>query len=64
MNAHFARSQRHADLGRLGDRRLLRDLGYVDGKWKTERSRRTCSMQARRRAGLQGTSKNALYGAG
>jgi aspartate-semialdehyde dehydrogenase len=33
MTALFARSERHADLARLGDRRLLRELSYVDGKW-------------------------------
>jgi len=33
MTAHFARSDRHAGLARLADRRLLRELAYVDGKW-------------------------------
>ena len=33
MSAHFARSHRHEALDRLGDRRLLRELAYVDGHW-------------------------------
>ena len=33
MSAHFARSHRHEVLDRLGDRRLLRELAYVDGHW-------------------------------
>ncbi|MER8380449.1 NAD-dependent succinate-semialdehyde dehydrogenase [Mesorhizobium sp. M0142] len=33
MSAHFARSQRHEALDRLADRRLLRELAYVDGHW-------------------------------
>ncbi|TPM03734.1 NAD-dependent succinate-semialdehyde dehydrogenase [Mesorhizobium sp. B2-3-11] len=33
MSAHFARSHRHEALDRLADRRLLRDLAYVDGHW-------------------------------
>ncbi len=33
MSAHFARPHRHEALDRLADRRLLRDLGYVDGHW-------------------------------
>lgn len=33
MSAHFARSHRHAALDRLADRRLLRELAYVDGHW-------------------------------
>ncbi len=31
--AHRARPVRHAALDRLADRRLLRELAYVDGKW-------------------------------
>lgn len=30
---HFARSLRHDALDRLTDRRLYRELGYVDGQW-------------------------------
>ena len=33
MSAHFARSDRHEALDRLADRRLLRELAYVDGRW-------------------------------
>ena len=33
MSAHFARSDRHDALDRLTDRRLLRELAYVDGHW-------------------------------
>ncbi len=33
MSAHFARSHRHEALDRLTDRRLLRELAYVDGHW-------------------------------
>src|SRR3546814_17705042 len=33
VTAHFARPDRHAGLARLADRRLLRELAYVDGKW-------------------------------
>ena len=32
-HAHFARSLRHDALDRLVDRRLLRELAYVDGHW-------------------------------
>ncbi|MGX5832180.1 NAD-dependent succinate-semialdehyde dehydrogenase, partial [Mesorhizobium sp. 43Arga] len=33
MSAHFARQNRHEALDRLADRRLLRELAYVDGQW-------------------------------
>ncbi|TIQ21080.1 MAG: NAD-dependent succinate-semialdehyde dehydrogenase [Mesorhizobium sp.] len=33
MSAHFARPHRHEALDRLADRRLLRQLAYVDGHW-------------------------------
>jgi aspartate-semialdehyde dehydrogenase len=33
MSAHFARSHRHEALDRLADRRLLRELAYVNGHW-------------------------------
>ncbi|TIX77219.1 MAG: aldehyde dehydrogenase family protein, partial [Mesorhizobium sp.] len=33
MSAHFTRPQRHEALDRLADRRLLRELAYVDGHW-------------------------------
>lgn len=33
MSAHFARMHRHDALDRLVDRRLLRELAYVDGQW-------------------------------
>src|SRR3546814_21193759 len=33
VTAHFARPDRHAGLARLADRRFLRELAYVDGKW-------------------------------
>jgi aspartate-semialdehyde dehydrogenase len=37
MTAHFGRPDRHPDLARLADRRLLRELAYVDGKWSAGR---------------------------
>lgn len=33
MSAHFARPDRHAALDGLNDRRMLRELAYVDGNW-------------------------------
>ncbi len=33
MSAHFARPDRHPALDRLHDRRMLRELAYVDGQW-------------------------------
>ncbi|MET2828163.1 NAD-dependent succinate-semialdehyde dehydrogenase [Mesorhizobium shangrilense] len=33
MSAHFARQNRHEALDGLADRRLLRELAYVDGHW-------------------------------
>ena len=33
MSAHFARPDRHPALDRLLDRRMLRELAYVDGHW-------------------------------
>ncbi|MGX9411545.1 aldehyde dehydrogenase family protein, partial [Mesorhizobium sp. 14Arga] len=33
MSAHFARTHRHEALDRLADRRLMRELAYVDGHW-------------------------------
>ena len=33
MSAHFARTERHGALDRLADRRLLRELAYVGGRW-------------------------------
>ncbi|WP_137932659.1 NAD-dependent succinate-semialdehyde dehydrogenase [Mesorhizobium comanense] len=33
MSAHFARPHRHQALERLADRRLLRELAYIDGHW-------------------------------
>lgn len=33
MSARFSRSIRHPALDRLADRRLLRELAYVDGQW-------------------------------
>ena len=33
MTAQFTPLQRHASLDRLSDRRLLRELGYIDGAW-------------------------------
>ena len=33
MSAHFARPDRHPALDRLEDRRMLRELAYVDGHW-------------------------------
>lgn len=33
MSAQLARTNRHDALDRLTDRRLLRELAYVDGQW-------------------------------
>ncbi len=33
MSAHFARPDRHPALDGLRDRRMLRELAYVDGHW-------------------------------
>lgn len=33
MSAHFAQPKRHAGLDRLSDKRMLRELAYVDGQW-------------------------------
>jgi aspartate-semialdehyde dehydrogenase len=33
MSAHFAQPKRHAGLDRLADKRMLRELAYVDGHW-------------------------------
>ncbi|MCX8282219.1 NAD-dependent succinate-semialdehyde dehydrogenase [Phyllobacterium sp. 0TCS1.6C] len=33
MSAHFARPDRHAALDGLKDRRMLRELAYIDGHW-------------------------------
>jgi aspartate-semialdehyde dehydrogenase len=33
MSAHFARPERHQALDRLTDRRLFRELAYIDGHW-------------------------------
>ena len=38
MSAQFARPERHAALSRLNDRRLLRELAYVDGRWTAAES--------------------------
>jgi len=38
MSAHFARQNRHEALDRLVDRRLLRELGYVDGHWTASKA--------------------------
>lgn len=40
-NAHFAPTPRHEALGRLADRRLLRELAYVDGHWTASTSARS-----------------------
>lgn len=34
MSAHFARPDRHPALDGLQDRRMLRELAYVDGQWR------------------------------
>lgn len=33
MSAHFAQLKRHAGLDRLADKRMLRELAYIDGHW-------------------------------
>ncbi|MER9879492.1 NAD-dependent succinate-semialdehyde dehydrogenase [Mesorhizobium sp. M0118] len=44
MSAHFARSQRHEALDRLADRRLLRELAYVDGHWTASETAESFEM--------------------
>lgn len=41
MSAHFAQPARHSALDRLADRRLLRELAYVDGRWTAAASARS-----------------------
>ena len=38
MTAHIAQAKRHEALGRLADRRLHRELAYVDGHWTASAS--------------------------
>lgn len=45
MNTHVARFERHAELVRLGDRRLLRELAYVDGKWTAGAAQRVFELR-------------------
>ena len=45
MSAHFARPQRDNGLGRLADRRLLRELAYVDGRWTASDAGRTFEVR-------------------
>lgn len=44
MSAHFAQPVRHAALDRLADRRLLRELAYVDGRWTAGASARSFAV--------------------
>jgi len=41
MSAHFSRQQRHEALDRLVDRRLYRELAYVDGHWTASAAARS-----------------------
>ena len=67
MSAHFARPKRHDALDRLVDRRLYRELAYVDGQWTAgetgrsfevarpgQRRQRRLGCLARRRPDRQG----------
>ncbi|UGX86459.1 NAD-dependent succinate-semialdehyde dehydrogenase [Phyllobacterium meliloti] len=45
MSAHFARPERHDGLDRLQDRRMLRDLAYVDGHWTAGRGGQTFEVR-------------------
>lgn len=38
MSAHVGRIDRHAALEHLSDKRLLRELAYVDGRWSASRT--------------------------
>jgi aspartate-semialdehyde dehydrogenase len=45
MSVHFARPQRDDGLSRLADRRLLRELAYVDGHWTAGDEGRTFEVR-------------------
>ncbi|MGO4450730.1 NAD-dependent succinate-semialdehyde dehydrogenase [Phyllobacterium sp. TAF24] len=45
MSAHFARPERHDGLDHLQDRRMLRDLAYVDGHWTAGRGGQTFEVR-------------------
>ncbi|HWK69022.1 MAG TPA: NAD-dependent succinate-semialdehyde dehydrogenase [Rhizobiaceae bacterium] len=45
MSAHFARPHRDDGLDRLADRRLLRELAYVDGHWTASDTGRTFEVR-------------------
>lgn len=45
MSAHFARPNRDDGLDRLTDRRLLRELAYVDGRWTASADGRTFEVR-------------------
>ncbi|NGO50712.1 NAD-dependent succinate-semialdehyde dehydrogenase [Allomesorhizobium camelthorni] len=45
MSAHFARPHRHDAFDRLSDRRLLRELAYVDGHWTASEAGRTFEVR-------------------
>jgi aspartate-semialdehyde dehydrogenase len=45
MSAHFARPQRDDGLTRLADRRLLRELAYIDGHWTASETGRTFEVR-------------------
>ncbi|MBA3448028.1 MAG: NAD-dependent succinate-semialdehyde dehydrogenase [Pseudaminobacter sp.] len=45
MSAHFVRPHRHEALARLADRRLLREMAYIDGHWTASEAGRTFEVR-------------------
>ncbi len=45
MTAQFARLENHEALGRLTDRRLLRELAYIGGRWTAARDGATVAVR-------------------
>ncbi|GAB1583634.1 NAD-dependent succinate-semialdehyde dehydrogenase [Phyllobacterium phragmitis] len=45
MSAHFARPDRHAAIDRLADRRMLRELAYIDGHWTAGQAGQTFEVR-------------------
>ena len=49
MSAHFVRHTRHEALGRLVDRRLHRELAYIDGHWVAGATGKSFEVTVRQR---------------
>jgi len=45
MSAHFARPDRHPAIDRLADRRMLRELAYIDGHWTAGQAGQTFEVR-------------------